>query len=470
MKSPYTAHPLVTGFLVSLALLQSPANAVELPKVQFVNGDVHVLRPNGVTIPIKKGDVIHPGEKLITGNVGVAQIRATDQGVVALRKNSEIEFKPVADKFDVALNRGQVRTVTALGANLAGQMTVQTPQSNVSVKNGDSLTGIQTDSKGAASTFSQSLSGEVDVHDQSGNKLQMTPGQVVQSLADAAPVAVIGATVFNPAPALPGTGAAPGSPGEATKLARTENVPAPPALNNPASGPGSNNLAGALSDAAINLGRLPGAGVTLAVEQTQIPPIRVVPVSISIAGADSSVNDGLAQNTLLQAGNSGIPNDKTLTFTTQTGLPPTSIIVLTQKQTTLDSTIVNIAVLPKGSVFVSTPTATGGRTKVDEIALTARPDPQPTIAQPTIAQPTIAQPTIAQLGAAFQSSIVQTFVTALPASPAVLSPAGITAIQTPITPTVQIPTTTPNIVVLNPSVKLATPANGFNINLVRIGR
>ena len=100
MKSPYPVQSLVAGVLLSLAALQSSVGAVELPKVQFVNGDVRLLQPNGITVPIKKGDVIHPGEKLITGDGGVAQIRASNQGVIALRKNSEIEFKPVADKFE----------------------------------------------------------------------------------------------------------------------------------------------------------------------------------------------------------------------------------------------------------------------------------------------------------------------------------------------------------------------------------
>ena len=324
MKSPYPVQSLVAGVLLSLAALQSSVGAVELPKVQFVNGDVRLLQPNGITVPIKKGDVIHPGEKLITGDGGVAQIRASNQGVIALRKNSEIEFKPVADKFDVALNRGQVRTVTTLGPTLTGQLTVVTPQSNVKINNGDAETGIQADANGAASTFNRAHSDGIKVSDQAGHDFDIAAGQVVQSVADAAPIAVTGTTMFTPPAERPIADSTQG-PDQPTVLVRTADLP-PPVIADP------NLAAGAKFTVPTGVARIATAEVARVTELPKIPELRADFVSINLTGADSSVNDVLGAIPIVRTHRSGSP-DQILTIVTPAAnsLPPASAEIIKLK-------------------------------------------------------------------------------------------------------------------------------------------
>ena len=154
------------NFIASLVLASIvgclDAGAAEHPQIQFVAGDVQVVHADGSADPAKKGDLLKPGDRLRAGEHAMAQVRAREQGVVALRANSEIELKPVGDTFDVALNRGQVRTVSELAGKPSGSLRVVTADSKISVGAGDIETGLVSGAEGN-STVSRVHTGVVNV-------------------------------------------------------------------------------------------------------------------------------------------------------------------------------------------------------------------------------------------------------------------------------------------------------------------
>lgn len=153
------SQALATAVLVSLA---APSMAAETPRLQFTNGPVQIQDVNGVLRPAIKGDFILPGEKIITGDGGMAQLRVFKQGVVALKAKSEITIEPpVRDLFSVKIDKGLIRTVTKL-AKQVGKIDVITPGASIAVDTGDVLTGVSLD-RADKTTHNQVLDGKVEI-------------------------------------------------------------------------------------------------------------------------------------------------------------------------------------------------------------------------------------------------------------------------------------------------------------------
>ena len=122
------SQTLTAALFLACAL---PGQAAETPRLQFTIGDVQIQDANGNLRPAIKGDFIRPGEKIITGNGGMAQLRMFNQGVVALKAGSEITVEPpIQEQFSVKLDRGLIRTVTKL-ADRVGKIDVLTPGANI---------------------------------------------------------------------------------------------------------------------------------------------------------------------------------------------------------------------------------------------------------------------------------------------------------------------------------------------------
>ena len=87
---------------------------------QFAIGDVNVRR-GATSSPLAKGQVINPGDNIVTGTAGQTQIRFTDGGLVSLAPNSQFNIDKYVDENDVAKDgfavsflRGGMRAITGL--------------------------------------------------------------------------------------------------------------------------------------------------------------------------------------------------------------------------------------------------------------------------------------------------------------------------------------------------------------------
>ena len=165
--------------VVTVLFSASALAATEMPRLQFGHGDVKAISIDGKSRPLKKGDVLRPGEKLVTGPGAMAQLRLFKQGVVVLRDQSQMELKPEIDgRYRVALDKGLMRTVTKLGFRL-GKIDVATPVAQIAVQSGDMLTGVGVDNSARTTTHSHVFDGLVKI--KTGNQEQVADrGKIFQ--------------------------------------------------------------------------------------------------------------------------------------------------------------------------------------------------------------------------------------------------------------------------------------------------
>lgn len=104
------------AFLVALLLpLQALAQS---GRVTFVTGDVAIQRKDGTRAPATRGAAINPGDQVVSGQGGLAQLDMADRAKLSVRPQSQVEIVQYGDKPDsgtpatVRLLRGTVRSFT----------------------------------------------------------------------------------------------------------------------------------------------------------------------------------------------------------------------------------------------------------------------------------------------------------------------------------------------------------------------
>ena len=86
----------------------------------FVTGEVAVQRPSGQRVPVTKGTAVNPGDAIVTGKQGMAQLTMVDQARISLRPNTQFQIERYGDRPDsdtgalLNLVRGTLRTFTGL--------------------------------------------------------------------------------------------------------------------------------------------------------------------------------------------------------------------------------------------------------------------------------------------------------------------------------------------------------------------
>ncbi len=85
----------------------------------FVTGDVSVQRA-GQRVPVTRGAPVQPGDTIVSGTQGMAQLTMVDQAKISLRPNTQFQIEQYADRPDsdqgalLNLVRGTLRTFTGL--------------------------------------------------------------------------------------------------------------------------------------------------------------------------------------------------------------------------------------------------------------------------------------------------------------------------------------------------------------------
>jgi hypothetical protein len=306
--------PLTSIALTLCAALSVGAQAAEGSRIQFVTGAVKVIRADGTEVPAAKGDIIGPGDRLVTGADGMAQVRALDQGVLALRANSECRFEQRGSGLDVALTRGQLRTVTDLGGATKGMINVTTPDSRLAVGDGDVETGVKPADAGGkgGESFSQVHTGVIKLDGARGGALTLQPGQLAKVGDAIAPTVITEKPVFIQ-PVLPLPTVVGGKPANATlgTLATSVDPKAElPLLTTPTPG----FQPGVLTALGDNIGT---KGLNTEPPQVKLPEVRLEYANATVVGGSAAVNSGLAGQTFLVGGRLG-STDKTITPTATT--------------------------------------------------------------------------------------------------------------------------------------------------------
>ncbi|MBK8323088.1 MAG: FecR domain-containing protein [Betaproteobacteria bacterium] len=107
----------------------------------FVTGDVNVQRTNGQRVPVTRGTSVNPGDAIVTGRQGMAQLTMVDQAKISLRPNTQFQIERYAETADSAagavlnLVRGTLRTFTGLlSANARDRFVMKTKVATVGIR------------------------------------------------------------------------------------------------------------------------------------------------------------------------------------------------------------------------------------------------------------------------------------------------------------------------------------------------
>lgn len=180
--------------LVLLWLLSLPAQAaVEAGRILFARGTVSIVDENQSARGGSVGSVFYEGDRIVTGNNSIAQLRLSDGALTALRSHSDYQIQ--RQRFDEAnkvyeqagrLVAGWMRSVTgAIGARYPGNVQQGTAVATIGIR-GTTYQIIHVPDEGLPEfpnlqpgTYVYLESGQVEVSNEAGSRI-VNPGQVVR--------------------------------------------------------------------------------------------------------------------------------------------------------------------------------------------------------------------------------------------------------------------------------------------------
>ncbi|MDZ7937422.1 MAG: hypothetical protein U5M53_03730 [Rhodoferax sp.] len=107
-----------TSLAVCLVLGASANWAAPVGTVLFSQAGSHVVDAQGQRRDVRRGDVLQPGDRLVTPDGGISQVLMPDGSVLGVRPGTELRFDPPAANAPsappiVALLRGTIRVIGA---------------------------------------------------------------------------------------------------------------------------------------------------------------------------------------------------------------------------------------------------------------------------------------------------------------------------------------------------------------------
>lgn len=180
--------------MVLLWLLSLPAQAaVEAGRILFARGTVSIVDENQSARGGSVGSVFYEGDRIVTGNNSIAQLRLSDGALTALRSHSDYQIQ--RQRFDDAnkvyeqagrLVAGWMRSVTgAIGARYPGNVKQGTAVATIGIR-GTTYQIIHVPEEGLPEfpnlqpgTYVYLESGQIEVSNEAGSRI-VNPGQVVR--------------------------------------------------------------------------------------------------------------------------------------------------------------------------------------------------------------------------------------------------------------------------------------------------
>ena len=119
-------------------------------RVLFVKGDAHIIGKDGTRRVAKQGDGIGPGERLVTGDGTLVQVKMLDGGRIGLRAGSDLSFAEPARAIAgapnvIELRSGDVRVLNfdVGGQKKPGEYVLKTPDGFVQLSRADSVVSLR---------------------------------------------------------------------------------------------------------------------------------------------------------------------------------------------------------------------------------------------------------------------------------------------------------------------------------------
>jgi len=144
MNRPKRFRLSLRGMLVAMVSAAFAHSALaNTGHVDFTIGNVNLTDANGRVQPLKKGDEVRSGDRIVSGVDGRTQIRFSDGAYVSLQPNSDFDIKEY--RFDgktdgtesavFSLFKGALRTVTGLvGRVNRNKYSITTPTATIGIR------------------------------------------------------------------------------------------------------------------------------------------------------------------------------------------------------------------------------------------------------------------------------------------------------------------------------------------------
>lgn len=141
------AHRLTPNLIATAVMLALSQGALAASgQFTFVTGEVRVVTADNRTVPATRGMEVNPGDLIITGTDGMAQLAMVDSARLSLRSQSQMRIDAYAKTRDgnesavLSLLRGTMRTFTGLLSPTARQKyTMRTPVATVGIRGSGNL-------------------------------------------------------------------------------------------------------------------------------------------------------------------------------------------------------------------------------------------------------------------------------------------------------------------------------------------
>lgn len=143
------AATAVAAFLLaaaSVAAYAQIAAAQGRPSAASVvasSGDTRLMRPSALLTPLRPGEQIRAGDRVLTGDDGRVELRFVDGAVVAVQPGSdfkvdEFRYDRDGERSFLSLARGAIRTVTgAIGKRVHEDFRLKTPTATIGIRGTD---------------------------------------------------------------------------------------------------------------------------------------------------------------------------------------------------------------------------------------------------------------------------------------------------------------------------------------------
>ena len=135
---------LATVSVLTSVPVTSAIAAEDAGRVMFVAGPTKIIDATGLERAAKKGDYLRQGDRIITADDAMVQVKMHDDGVMAIRPSSEIKLNNLAPQLGNAeeprqallLTRGGVRVLTGNDQNKMGYL-IKTTTTSIGLREGD---------------------------------------------------------------------------------------------------------------------------------------------------------------------------------------------------------------------------------------------------------------------------------------------------------------------------------------------
>lgn len=127
-----------------LALSLSGAAAAQAPvaagSVLQASGDTMLVRDRGIRTPLRQGEAVRGGDRIVTGEDGRVQLGFTDGGVVSIRARSDFgiddyAFDATSERSFFTLARGIVHAISGrIGKRDVADYRIKTPTATIGIR------------------------------------------------------------------------------------------------------------------------------------------------------------------------------------------------------------------------------------------------------------------------------------------------------------------------------------------------